>query len=65
MPGTKKDSYFYKICFFIFSPVGVAATPPKAVSFKDSGIDLPTLYMASTTSSKGTMDLIPARAKSS
>ena len=64
MPGTILESYCYKVLFFSFSPVGVAATPPKAVSLRDSGIALPTLYIAFTTSSNGINDLIPAIAKS-
>src|SRR5690606_15040050 len=45
-------------------PVGVAASPPKAVSFSDTGISRPIRYIASITSSVGITLRTPARAMS-
>src|SRR5699024_1568833 len=47
---------------FIFCPVLVPASPPRPVSLKVYGSDLPTSDIAFTTSSNGTIDFIPARA---
>ena len=46
--------------FVNFFAVGATAKPPRAVSLNDSGRAFPTLYIISTTSSKGTSDLTPA-----
>src|SRR5690606_34791560 len=45
-------------------PVGVAASPPKAVSFSDTGISRPIRYIASITSSVGITLRTRARAMS-
>ncbi len=49
---------------FNLSPVLVIAKPPKAVSLKEAGKDFPTLYIASTVSSKGILLCMPAITKS-
>jgi hypothetical protein len=59
MGGTSLNIFFSNSL-----PFGVAANPPLDVSLKLSGKALPTLRIASMTSSGGITDLIPAKAMS-
>ena len=53
-----------KMLSLSLQPVGVAAQPPNAVSRSSAGILLPTRYIASTISEKGTADFMPLKAVS-